>query len=590
MVTAMHEYRLRGSNPRPPDDIWAPLACYSSVSRSVTITTERRSDFCKQISNYNEGPDSICSEIYSIKRHFDSESTTRKLNVAERQEKFDVVSKELERVQQKLRDAYREQDRLNSKIREVSRDLDRGSRAMKRESRLDDALMKLEADSKRLRSERNEAQDRLRQLQSMQPSETTQELFNQMKGMESEIKMLKSSISSHEKMVGNVTEIENFKSSYRADVSDYQARLAGIQMLLDSAIGRLNSWIHKHVEQLKLNEELRWLLEISHGCLGVENKLDEKDVCDVIQKFLKSELPGLEDRIRQSSESVILNREENLMKKMTELQQQLEGAKGHQASISADLKKSQQDNAALREEAEVFWKEMDSVSDAYESSREQNARLLLSMSKRDEENARLLSEAAAAARSKAIMEEERDQAKDRVQILERDFQELNQTVSELEDRLEKVSKERDAFKFDALHLKEKVENLSTEIKTLGISMDSLRSELSSTKKEINAVEEDKAKHLAALKMEKTRAERAEAMLSGKKDAKLQAGETAEREALRKMVNCNVCSTRLKDRIITKCSHLFCSTCIDANLSSRHRKCPGCGERFGAGDVKPFYFT
>lgn len=512
-----------------------------------------------------------------------------KLNVAERQEKLDVVSKELERVQQKLRDAYREQDRLNSKVREVSRDLDRGSRAMKRESRLDGALMKLEADAKRLRSERNEAEDRVRHLQSMQPSETTQELLDQMKGMESEIKMLKSSISSHQKMAENIVEIENFKSSCGADISEYKARLSEMQRLLDSATDRLNLWIERHVEHLKLNEELRWLLEISHGCLDVNKKL-EKDVCDAIQKFLKSELPGLEDRIRQSSDHVASKRENDLIKRMTELQQQLEGAKGRQASIAADLEKSQHDNAALREEAEVFWKEMDSVSDAYESSREQNARLLLAMSKRDEDNARLLSEAAAAARDKALMEEERDQAKGRVLILEKDIQELTQTVSALEDRLEKASKERDGYKMDALHLKEKTENLSTETKALGISMDSLRSELAATKKEIAAVEEDKAKHLAALKVEKTRAERAEAILSGKKDAKLQAGEAAEREALRKMVNCNVCSTRLKDRIITKCSHLFCSTCIDANLSSRHRKCPGCGERFGAGDVKPFYFT
>ena len=92
-------------------------------------------------------------------------------------------------------------------------------------------------------------------------------------------------------------------------------------------------------------------------------------------------------------------------------------------------------------------------------------------------------------------------------------------------------------------------------------------------------------------------------------------------------------------IITKCWHMFCSYCIKRNLGatrggggggpswrwqqrlldggacglelgstdalrrpptpppkkcacadSRHRKCPGCGVSFGAGDVHPFYFT
>jgi E3 ubiquitin-protein ligase BRE1 len=48
--------------------------------------------------------------------------------------------------------------------------------------------------------------------------------------------------------------------------------------------------------------------------------------------------------------------------------------------------------------------------------------------------------------------------------------------------------------------------------------------------------------------------------------------------------------RLKDRIITKCYHLFCSECVDENLRSRHRKCPACGQTFGAGDVKPVYLV
>jgi len=156
--------------------------------------------------------------------------------------------------------------------------------------------------------------------------------------------------------------------------------------------------------------------------------------------------------------------------------------------------------------------------------------------------------------------------------------------------LEKALKDRDSYKVDVQQLSEQVASLSTEIKTMGITADSLRSELTASKNEISAVEADKAKHLLALKTEKTRADRAEAVLSGRKDLKTLAGEDAEREALRKMVNCNVCSTRLKDRIITKCNHLFCSACIDANLSSRNRKCPGCGEKFGQADVKPFYFT
>lgn len=54
--------------------------------------------------------------------------------------------------------------------------------------------------------------------------------------------------------------------------------------------------------------------------------------------------------------------------------------------------------------------------------------------------------------------------------------------------------------------------------------------------------------------------------------------------------CSVCTDRMKEVVITKCFHCFCKPCIQKNLETRHRKCPGCGERFGDNDVKPIYLT
>jgi E3 ubiquitin-protein ligase BRE1 len=64
----------------------------------------------------------------------------------------------------------------------------------------------------------------------------------------------------------------------------------------------------------------------------------------------------------------------------------------------------------------------------------------------------------------------------------------------------------------------------------------------------------------------------------------------EINALRRLLKCNVCHTRQKDVIITKCWHMFCKQCIAKNLEARHRKCPGCGHQFGQADVKQFFFT
>ena len=64
----------------------------------------------------------------------------------------------------------------------------------------------------------------------------------------------------------------------------------------------------------------------------------------------------------------------------------------------------------------------------------------------------------------------------------------------------------------------------------------------------------------------------------------------EIEAMRQLLNCNVCHERRKNIIITKCCHVFCDKCIKRNLDSRNRKCPGCGAPFGQADVKQFFFT
>lgn len=519
----------------------------------------------------------------------DSEAAQVKLAVAERQEKLDVVSKDLERVNQKLRDAYREQDRLNGKLRDISRDFDRGSRAMRRETRLESALVKLEGDVKRLRSERNAAEAKLVTLEQGTGSETRSEILHQMKGMESEIKMLKEALKKHQTAAEEVEEAQKLKASHHADISEYKSKIEYVRSQMDLACSKLNHWIEKYVEQVKINEEIRWLLEMTQKHNGTSDKVT-KELKEEIQKYVKKEMASLDKKLSDAVQSKTTEAEEACAKKLAAAEEELKGAQGKQASLAADLEKITQENASLKEEADVFWKEMDTVSEAYEASREQNTKLLEAMSKRDEDNARLLSEAAAASRDKAVMEEERDYAETRYKNLEKDSQEWKKRVETIEVDLEKALKDRDSYKVDVQQLSEQVASLSTEIKTMGITADSLRSELTASKNEISAVEADKAKHLLALKTEKTRADRAEAVLSGRKDLKTLAGEDAEREALRKMVNCNVCSTRLKDRIITKCNHLFCSACIDANLSSRNRKCPGCGEKFGQADVKPFYFT
>jgi E3 ubiquitin-protein ligase BRE1 len=53
----------------------------------------------------------------------------------------------------------------------------------------------------------------------------------------------------------------------------------------------------------------------------------------------------------------------------------------------------------------------------------------------------------------------------------------------------------------------------------------------------------------------------------------------ELEKYKSMVRCSVCTDRQKDTVLTTCFHVFCKSCLESNLASRHRKCPGCNIPF-----------
>lgn len=57
---------------------------------------------------------------------------------------------------------------------------------------------------------------------------------------------------------------------------------------------------------------------------------------------------------------------------------------------------------------------------------------------------------------------------------------------------------------------------------------------------------------------------------------------------KKLMKCNSCHIRDKNAVILKCMHCFCKNCLDIRLETRQRKCPNCGDPFGAGDVKQIY--
>jgi len=60
----------------------------------------------------------------------------------------------------------------------------------------------------------------------------------------------------------------------------------------------------------------------------------------------------------------------------------------------------------------------------------------------------------------------------------------------------------------------------------------------------------------------------------------------ELEKYKIMVRCSVCTDRQKDTVLTTCFHVFCKSCLESNLASRHRKCPGCNIPFDRPNMRP----
>lgn len=92
---------------------------------------------------------------------------------------------------------------------------------------------------------------------------------------------------------------------------------------------------------------------------------------------------------------------------------------------------------------------------------------------------------------------------------------------------------------------------------------------------------DKRSELAGVRAANARLEKSKADTAG-------AGQEGVNDELLAAVTCTVCDINYKNRMLNKCSHMFCNECIQENLRTRNRKCPECGTPFGAADVRTIY--
>ena len=130
------------------------------------------------------------------------------------------------------------------------------------------------------------------------------------------------------------------------------------------------------------------------------------------------------------------------------------------------------------------------------------------------------------------------------------------------------------------HYKQSVPALQTELEQAKSKIGQLIQELERKENEFNK----QSLTLKRLNEEKIRLEKANAtaVSSGVDDSSLQ--------YYKRKVICSQCNAKEVDHVICRCFHTFCKDCITTNIKSRNRKCPLCGGRYDANDVKQFYLN
>ncbi|EFJ46479.1 hypothetical protein VOLCADRAFT_92990 [Volvox carteri f. nagariensis] len=313
---------------------------------------------------------------------------------------------------------------------------------------------------------------------------------------------------------------------------------------------------------------------------------------------LKQQLQGhsLHATIREvaASEREVRGQLDLVAVEADELRMQVSKAQRQAAEVEALL-------AHSRSECELYKQEIEVTVNAFEELQVQNGRLVAALAERDEANNAVVAERLKLSQQVPVLTEAAEASRGEAERLQREVSELGAVREALERDMTRLASELASVKEQLRVHASRLESAGLEVRARSDAMAALQQQLEAAGRQLDlkrlALEEADQKHVK----EKSKRQRVEEEVKAlqtkvEKLKKLQSPAGAARElqeeadAMRQLLNCNVCHERQKNRIITKCCHVFCDVCIDRTLTARNRKCPGCGIVFAKGDIKTFFFT
>ena len=302
------------------------------------------------------------------------------------------------------------------------------------------------------------------------------------------------------------------------------------------------------------------------------------------------------------------------------------------ASLQAQVASLQERIASLTSDPELLstlsdtnatlMTELDDLAAAHAELVDKQARLLLSLSELQREKGRLYddklryktmetlvkAESASLKQTIAALQRERDALQDSVRALEAHRQGVEEVVRKyealkqgMERRLQHMATSVRETRLAALRVKEEKDGLLRAYGQRGKLLDERELRIATLEGQYsNAKDKYSELHQRLRQLQERERDRekdrgeaaATAGAGGGGDGEggraAMSDDRVELQQLKSRLKCGVCCINAKAVVISKCWHLFCADCVDANLKSRHRKCPACGEKFDKQDVHNVY--
>uniref|UniRef100_A0A6U9PYA1 E3 ubiquitin protein ligase n=1 Tax=Picocystis salinarum TaxID=88271 RepID=A0A6U9PYA1_9CHLO len=311
----------------------------------------------------------------------------------------------------------------------------------------------------------------------------------------------------------------------------------------------------------------------------------------------KQTIADLRERLRVVEEA---NTAARLGQEASKLDKEVKNLHTRVTELEDRLSQAEEARMAAEEERDAFAGELDGVAMALEDLSTQNKRLLEQLAASSEDqlqlqlaSAKQVTELNQLQKTTEDMEEqfkvqahEVQDSREKARRAESRLSEMQDRLANLNQRLSTMEEQRDRYRADNNTAAAELANLEEQYKVSKETADKLRTDQQAAERSAG---KDRSR-CAILESETNSLKAQVERLKGLIGKDISEVNDSQVKALRQILKCPVCSSRDKEVVITKCYHLFCHQCIQDNLDSRHRKCPGCGVGFGANDVKRVYLS